>query len=257
MQPDVRQRLVADVVELESRDALGGVAGQHLAGRRHVHRAAAPAAHARLRPAGVIVGHDEVEHHHALVALLGGFNDVDGAHDLFAGRHQARAVLECPGIILDVRHLEPAGTGGDRPFDDRWQVVDVGPVDRRVDGQRHAELAHPSGQFALLGHPAFEGGDALSVDVVDVLDRQLHVVEPGVVERLQLVARQQHARGDQVRVQPDFGGRPDEVDEIAARRRLATREVKLQDAERGRLSEYPLPFGRRQLDVGLVHLERI
>src|SRR5229473_3414408 len=53
--PDVGERAVAHVPEFEAGDRLGGMAGQHLARRRHVERAAAPTADARLWIAGVVV----------------------------------------------------------------------------------------------------------------------------------------------------------------------------------------------------------
>ena len=63
------KRPIPHVVEGERRDGLGGVAGQHLAGRRDVDDAVAPAAHAGLRALGVVVGHHEVDGEHALEAL--------------------------------------------------------------------------------------------------------------------------------------------------------------------------------------------
>src|SRR5215467_12337303 len=41
--PDLLQRMVAHRPELESRDALGGVTGQHAPGRGDIERATAPA----------------------------------------------------------------------------------------------------------------------------------------------------------------------------------------------------------------------
>src|ERR1700759_5076418 len=60
--PDPGDRMVrAHRLEFEPGDALGGVAGQHLAGRRDVEELPAPAAHAFLRPQRVIVWHDVVD----------------------------------------------------------------------------------------------------------------------------------------------------------------------------------------------------
>ena len=64
-----RSAPVAHVVEGEARDGLGRMAGQHLARRRDVDDAAAPAAHAGLGPLGVVVGHHEIDHEDALQAL--------------------------------------------------------------------------------------------------------------------------------------------------------------------------------------------
>src|SRR5947209_2666621 len=60
--PDPGDRMIgAHGFEVEPGDALGGVAGQHLAGRRDVEELPAPAAHALLRPQRVIVRHDIVD----------------------------------------------------------------------------------------------------------------------------------------------------------------------------------------------------
>src|SRR4051812_14894403 len=55
--PDVGERMLAHVPEIEPGNALRGMAGQYLAGRRHVERAPAPSADARLRVTRVIVRH--------------------------------------------------------------------------------------------------------------------------------------------------------------------------------------------------------
>src|SRR6478609_7490010 len=68
--PDPGDRMVgAHRLEVEPGDALGGMAGQHLAGRRDVEKLPAPAAHAFLRPQRVIVGNDVVDRQPALELL--------------------------------------------------------------------------------------------------------------------------------------------------------------------------------------------
>ena len=83
-----RRRPVAHVVEDEAGNGLGGVAGQYLARRRDVEDAAAPAAHAGLGPAGVVVGHHEVDDEHALQALARALDQLGAAQHLLARRHQ-------------------------------------------------------------------------------------------------------------------------------------------------------------------------
>src|SRR3546814_6219695 len=73
------------------------------------------------------------------------------------------------------------------------------------------------------------------------------MVEAGRGQRRQPLAAQQHAGGDEVRIEPCLGGRSDQRLEVAARRRLAAREVNLQRAQLGRLGDRPLPFVRRKL----------
>ena len=65
--PDPGDRMIgAHRFEFEPGDALRGVAGQDLAGRRNVEELPAPAAHAFLRPQRIIVRHHIVDGEHAL-----------------------------------------------------------------------------------------------------------------------------------------------------------------------------------------------
>ncbi len=56
LEPDLRQRVLADVLELEARDRRRRLAGQHVAVRRDHDRVVTPAAHAWLRQLLVVVG---------------------------------------------------------------------------------------------------------------------------------------------------------------------------------------------------------
>ena len=63
-----------------------------------------------------------------------------GGHEGFARRHQRGAVEQRPGVILDVRDLDAPGAHLDGEVDHARHVVDVLAVDRRVDGERQADL---------------------------------------------------------------------------------------------------------------------
>ncbi len=178
-------------------------------------------------------------------------------HEGFARRHQRGAVLQGPGVILDVRDFEAAGAQLHGEVDVLLDVVDVLAVHRRVERQRQAEFLHPAGDFALLGAAALVGGDAVGVLGVDVLDRELHVVEAVVAQLDEAVAGQRHAGGDEVGVEADLGRGLDDVFEVLARRRLAAREVDLQHAEGGGLAHDVLPFGGGQLGVDALQLGRV
>src|SRR5665648_1075759 len=97
-----------------------------------------------------------------------------------ARRHERRAVLQRPGIVLHVRDLDASGAELDRIVDYRVAAVDSVPMAWRIDGERHAEFAHPAGHFLLLGAAALVAADAVGVlgCRIDVLNRDLHVVEP-------------------------------------------------------------------------------
>ena len=128
--------LLPHAVELEAGDALGGVAGQDLAGGRDVEELAAPAAHALLRPLGVIVRDHVVDDHLALEPVARFLDQPRGGIELLDGGHQRGAVLERPAIILDVGDLEPVGVDLDRHLDDVGQLVEVLAVHDGVDRQR-------------------------------------------------------------------------------------------------------------------------
>ena len=66
--PDVGQRTLAHRPELEARKAFRRMAGQHLADGRHVERAPAPAADARLWKPRMIIRHHRVDDDATLVA---------------------------------------------------------------------------------------------------------------------------------------------------------------------------------------------
>ena len=77
---------------------------------------------------------------------------------------------------------------------------------------------------------------------VAVLDRDLHVIEAGVASRSRSVlVGDADAGGDQIGVEPGLARRRRDLDEIAARGRLAARQMDLQHAERRGLAEHPRP----------------
>ena len=61
VRPDVGERMLAHVPECKAGDRLGGVTRQHLPGRRHIKRAAAPTADARLRVAGIVIRNHRID----------------------------------------------------------------------------------------------------------------------------------------------------------------------------------------------------
>src|SRR5919206_5160760 len=65
--PDILDRMLAHRPEFETRNGFCRMAWQHLAGRRHVERAPAPAADARFGKARIIIRDDRVDDDRALV----------------------------------------------------------------------------------------------------------------------------------------------------------------------------------------------
>ena len=70
------------------------------------------------------------------------------------------------------------------------------------------------------------------------------MIEAKLFQPLQAIARQRHAGGDEVGVEPRLRRDLDDVLEIFANRRLAARQMDLQDSEFGGLPHHVLPFGR-------------
>src|SRR3954452_461686 len=104
--PDPGDRMVgAHRFEVEPGDALGGVAGQHLAGRRNVEELPAPAAHALLRPQRVIVRYHVIDRERALEPLARLLDDAGAFVELRHRRHQGGAVLQRPAVILHIGDL--------------------------------------------------------------------------------------------------------------------------------------------------------
>src|SRR3954451_16233514 len=205
--PDPSDRMVgAHRFEVESGNALGGVARQHLAGRRNVEELPAPAAHGLLRPQRVIIGHDIVDRQPALQPLARLLDDAGALVELHHGRHQGGAVLQRPAVILHIGDLEPVGVEIDRHLDDIRQLVQVLPVHHRIHGERQIELARPFCPFELLAVPVFVAADAIGEGFFNAREADLDVPEPGIRKLAQPLARQQHRRGDEVGVEADVAG---------------------------------------------------
>src|SRR5207244_4177048 len=84
VRPDIGERTLAHVPEFKAGNRLGGVAGQHLARRRHVERAPTPAADAGLWIAGIVVGHHGVDDDAAVVSRAQFLHRRRGTLDLLA-----------------------------------------------------------------------------------------------------------------------------------------------------------------------------
>ncbi len=99
----------------ETRQRLGRVAGQHLARRRDVDDAAAPAAHAGLGALGVVVRHDEIDDEDALEALARLGDDLGAVEHLLARRHQGLAGSSAPSRSTARAPPRAAARRGFRP----------------------------------------------------------------------------------------------------------------------------------------------
>ncbi len=134
--------------------------------------------------------------------------------------------------------LEPLGAQLHGEIDIAADIVDVLAVDGRVDGEGKAHLDDPAGDVELLLGGAGIGADPLGVLGVDVLERDLNVVEPAFDEVLQPIALEGDGGSDQVRVKPGFRRGGDDVFEILAGRGLAARQMNLQNAHLAGLAHH-------------------
>ena len=173
--------------EFKPGNALGGMAGQDLAGRRDVEELPAPAAHAFLRPQRVVVRDHIVDRERALKPRLRFLDDATRLLELLECRHQRGAVLQCPAVILHVGDFQPVGVEIDRHLDDLRQLVQILSVHDGIHRERQIEFARPFRDFELLGMRALETGDTVGADGLVTLKTDLHVGQSRVGERGELL----------------------------------------------------------------------
>src|SRR5262245_4482878 len=172
--PDLAERMFADVPEFKTGNDFGGMAGKYLAGRRYVERTAPPTADTRLRKTGVIVGHDRVNDDTAMEARAQHLHLAHRLVDLRTRRHQRRAVLHRPAVILNVCDLDPDRAERQRQFHHRLDTPNIRAVHDHVDRQRQTEAHDLAGDGTLAGERAFIAGDEIGGCFVAVLDRNLN-----------------------------------------------------------------------------------
>ena len=90
-------------------------------------------------------------------------------------RHQRRAVLQRPAVILHIGDFEPVGVEIDRHLDDVGELVQVLPMHHRIDRQRQIQLAGPFRDFDLLLMRLLEAGDAVGDHGLVALKADLHM----------------------------------------------------------------------------------
>jgi len=127
-----------------------------------------------------------------------------------------------------------------------FEVLDVLPVNDQVCGESDTMRAYPPSQFELVRVRACPG-NPVGIAFVRILKAELDMVKARVHQLRQPLARKPDSRGDQVRVQTRPARAFDQFGQIRTRQRLASGEVKMQNAERGGLAENAQPVGSRAL----------
>ena len=73
---------------------------------------------------------------------------IDSSTSLLGGISAAR-FGERPAVILGMRDFEPARAKLDRKIDEGGDLMQIGAMDDRIDGERQAGLDHMSSEGAL------------------------------------------------------------------------------------------------------------
>ena len=148
--PDVGERMLAHVPEFEPGNGFGGVARQHLAGRRHVERAPPPAADARLGKARVIIRHHRVDDDAAVMPLAQ--RPRPAPRRARPARGSASARRDCSAPSRNIAHAR--SRRGSRPSSSASihhvpDALDVAAMHHGIDRERQVEPHDLRGRGAL------------------------------------------------------------------------------------------------------------
>ncbi len=174
--------------------------------------------------------------------------------NLLPGRHQRGAVLERPAIILHVRNLDPARAKRAREIDHVDDPIDVRTMHDRIHRERELASHDFGSECPFLGKRALVTGDAIGGLSAAVLNRNLHMVEPGLSQCAEGLVGDPDRGGDEIGVKAGRMGAGGDVHEIAPRTGLAARQMHLQDAKLRRLVKHPRPC--RGVELVLSRVER-
>ena len=240
--PDPIERTLTHVVKAKAGDARRRMAGQHSSGRRDRQELPSPATHAGLWVFGVVVGDDVVDEEPTAQPLARRLYHLGRVLHLPWLRHQRRAVLVGPAIVLRVSDLQPVRAEPLGERDHLLDIIEVLAVDDGVDRQRQAALGDELRRLELLLESLSVVGDAVAAFRRRVLHRDLHMLDTGLGKRVGLFGCQAHRRRDQIDVKAGSAGPAHDLGHIGPHQRLAARDVELHDAKGGGLGEDPRPF---------------
>ena len=158
-----------------------------------------------------------------------------GAHpsrpiQLGGGRQQDAPVHEGPAHILRVGQLQAVRRERLGQRDDLLDVSEVLPMQHDVERQRESELLDPARDLELPLEDA-RAGHAVRARRGNILDGDLHVVEPEGAEAREALTAERDAARDEIGVEIEGPGAFDQGLEIVSEEGLAARQVELDDPE--------------------------
>src|ERR1044071_8503595 len=164
-----------------------------------------------------------------------------GGSELLAARQQRRAVAQRPAVILDMRDFEPLGAELYGESDDVFQPGNIATVNHSVDSQRQPRLMYDLGGAPFFDLRPLAVRNLVALRYIGILDAELHMFEPGLLQRRDPRAAETDAGSNQIAVKPGRRGAGDDLNQIATSERLAAGKMHLQDPELGRLGHGPAP----------------
>ena len=95
-------------------------------------------------------------------------------------------------------------------------MVDILTMNRRIDRKTDTERARPSRDVALFLQASLIAGESIGVFRIDVLKRNLHVIQPDRREPAQTVFAEQDAGGNEIGIETGLDAVGEDPIEIAA-----------------------------------------
>ena len=116
-----------------------------------------------------------------------------------------------------MRDFDPAGAQRQRELHHVGDMIDIGPMDHRIDGERQPEPDHLGRECAFACESAVVPRDVVGGRSFVVLDRDLHMIKPVRGECSKGLPGNADGGGDEIPVEAGFVGRRGNL----ARSRLA------------------------------------
>ena len=154
-----------------------------------------------------IIGHHEVNLHLAPDAFPEALHDLLRPLHLFAAGQQLLAVVPGPAVVLGVGQFHVVGAQPQRHLQNLLHVIDVEPVQHHVEHHGIVVLLDQSRDLRFQ----IEGARAAQKVVHlprAVLEGELNVIQPGLLQGMQTRFVQAHAGGDEIACRTRAGAPP-------------------------------------------------